>query len=207
MQKKFRFVKIKIYKMKKLIFLLPLCFLLSNCSSDSSSSSSINFKFTLDGYYDFISVPEADDPNLFWDSEIQSNGSTTYTISKRVKRLGSNPIYNEDLIVFQIQLNTVGPLVVNQEYPIAACYFDNDLPFYDDVFDVFNCNSISLQKTATTTGQIKITALNGENLSGTFSFGNLLNSNPNSFYTGCSNQPTQQLFSISNGIFTNIPKF
>jgi hypothetical protein len=193
--------------MKKLIFLLPLCFLLSNCSSDSSSSSSVNFKFTLDGYYDFISVPEADDPNLFWDSEIQNNGSTTYTISKRVKRAGSNPIFSEDLIVFQMEINTDGPLVVNQVYPIAACAFDNDLPFYDDVFDVFNCNSISLQKTGSTTGQIKITALNGDNLSGTFSFGNLINSNPINFYSGCSTQPSQNVFSISNGIFTNIPKF
>lgn len=196
--------------MKKLILLLPLCFLLSNCSSDSSdggSSSSVNFKFTLDGYYDFIPVPEEDDPNLFWDSELENNGSTTYTISKRVKRAGSNPIFSEDLIVFQMEINTDGPLVVNQVYPITACAFDNDLPFYDDIFDIFDCNSISLQKTASTTGQIKITALNGENLSGTFSFGNLINTNPNDFYSGCSTQPTQNVFSISNGIFTNIPKF
>ena len=198
--------------MKKLIFLLPLCFLLSNCSSDSSSSSggsssSVNFTFTLDGYYNFIPVPEADDPNLFWDSEIQNNGSTTYTISKRVKRAGSNPIFNQDLIVFQMEINTVGPLVVNQVYPIAACGFNNDLPFYDDNFNIFECNAISLQKTATTTGQIKITALSGDNLSGTFSFGNLINSNPSDFYTSCSTQPTQSVFSISNGIFTNIPKF
>ena len=195
--------------MKKLIFLLPLCFLISNCSSDSSSGSntSVNFKFTLDGYYDFIPVPEADDPNLFWNSEIQNNGSTTYTISKRVKRAGSNPIFSEDLIVFQIEINTVGPLVVNQVYPITACDFNNDLPFNDDVFDIFDCNSISLQKNASTTGQIKITALSGDNLSGTFSFEKLINSKSNSFYTSCSTKPTQQVFSISNGIFTNIPKF
>jgi len=195
--------------MKKLIFIFPLCFLLSNCSSDSSDggSSAVNFKFTLDGYYDFIPVPEDDDPNLFWDSEIQNNGSTTYTISKRVKRAGSNPIFNQDLIVFQMEINTDGPLVVNQVYPISECSFDNDLPFYDDNFNIFDCNSISLQKTATTTGQIKITALNGDNLSGTFYFGNLINSNPNDFYSGCSTQPTQNVFSISNGVFTNIPKF
>ncbi len=197
--------------MKKLIFLLPLCFLLSNCSSDSSSdssnNSSVNFTFTLDGYYDFVPITESDDPFLYWNAEIENNGSTTYTISKQLKRAGSNPIFNQDIVNFQITINTVGPLVVNQVYPITACDFDNDFPYNDDNFVLFGCNWISLEKTATTTGQIKITALNGDNLSGTFSFGNLINSVPNSLYTSCSTKPTQQAFSISNGIFTNIPKF
>lgn len=195
--------------MKKLIFLLPLCFLLSNCSSDSSDggSSAVNFKFTLDGYYDFVPITETDDPFLYWNAEIENNGSTTYTISKQLKRAGSNPIFNQDIVNFQITINTVGPLVVNQVYPITACGFQNDFPYNDDNFVLFGCNYISLEKTVTTTGQIKITALNGDNLSGTFSFGNLINSVPSNFYSGCSTQPTQNVFSISNGIFTNIPKF
>jgi hypothetical protein len=193
--------------MKKLIFLLPLCFLLSNCSSDSSDggSSAVNFKFTLDGYYDFVPVTETLDPFLYWDAEIENNGSTTYTISKQLKRAGSNPLFNQDVVNFQITINTVGPLVVNQVYPISVCGFDNELPFNDDNFE--GCNVLYLGKTSTTTGQIKITALNGDNLSGTFSFGNLLNDDTASVVFGCTGQPTQQLFSISNGVFTNIPKF
>lgn len=194
--------------MKKILCIIGLSFLLSNCSSpDSTSNSDGDFKFTLDGYYNFTPVTERDDPFMFWIADIENNGSTTYTISRQLKRVGSNPLFNQDIINFQISINTVGPLVVNKVYPITACNFNNDLPFNDNNFDVFDCNSISLQKNAATTGQIKITALSGDNLSGTFSFEKLINSNPNSFYTSCSTKPAQQVFSISNGIFTNIPKF
>lgn len=191
--------------MKKLIFILPLCFLLSNCSSDSSSNSAVNYKFTLDGYYDFVPVTETLDPFLFWDAEIQNNGSTKYTIAIQLKRAGSNPVFNQDNVNFQLTINTVGPLVVNQVYPISACGFENELPFNDDNFE--GCNVLYLEKTSTTTGQIKITAIDGEKLSGTFSFGNLKNTDTATVIFGCTDQPSQQLFSISNGVFTNIPKF
>jgi hypothetical protein len=67
-----------------------------------------------------------------------------------------------------------------------------------------------LAKDIPTTGQIKITSFDGNHLSGTFYFNNLINSISNQQYSalfGCTSFPTQQYFTISNGIFTNIPKF
>ncbi len=197
-------MKLKIY------LILGLSLLLSNCSSsDSDSSSDGDFKFTLDGYYNFTPVTETDDPFMFWIANIENNGSTTYKISRQLKREGSNPIFNQDIVNIDLSINIVGPLEANHIYPITVCKFDClDLPYNDG--NNGGCNTIDLVKDLTTTGQIKITSFDGNNLSGTFYFNNLANSISNQQYAavfGCTSFPAQQHFTISNGVFTNIPKF
>jgi hypothetical protein len=191
--------------MKKIFCSVLIILLFVNCSnSDNSSSSKSDFKFTLDGYFEFIPVADDDDPSLFWDNYLENNGSTTYTISKRVKRAGSNPLFNQDIITVQLTINVVGALKVNQVYPIANCNFSGDLPYKDGNADW--CNQVELTKDGTTLGQIKITSLDNNNLSGTFNFNNLINDFPYVAF-GCTSSPSQNRFSISNGVFTNIPKY
>ena len=191
--------------MKKILYIIGLSFFLSNCSSpDSTSNSDGDFKFTLDGYYNFTPVTETDDPFMFWIANIENNGSTTYKISRQLKRAGSNPIFNQDIVNIDLSINIVGALEANHIYPITVCDFAfvGGLPYND--FNMGECNSTDLIKDLTTTGQIKITSIKGNNLSGTFYFTNLINVFD---YSNCSSHPSQKRFSISNGVFTNIPKF
>lgn len=199
-------MKLRIY------LILGLSLLLTNwSSSDSVNSLDGEFKFTLDGYYDFTPVTETDDPFMFWIANIENNGSTTYKISRQLKRVGSNPIFNQDAVNIELSINIVGPLEANHTYSITACKIEClGLPYNDNNAELLGCNSLDLGKDLTTTGQIKITSFDGNNLSGTFYFNNLVNSISNQQYSalwGCSSFPAQQHFTISNGIFTNIPKF
>lgn len=162
--------------MKKLIFLLPLCFLLSNCSSDSDSSSNdsnpnpdsrITLKLNGDNYHEEVSFPP---PNytlvhsLTWSGEPGSGYSINgYITNTTVTTFGT---------VKSIDINLGTTITEGQIIPVSTAGFD------------FSLTSTGLLNSmeyffvsGTTTGQIKITHFDGVKLSAEFTFNSIKSTN------------------------------
>ncbi len=160
--------------MKKLIFLLPLCFLLSNCSSDSSSDSNSNpnpdsrITLILNGvtYHEEVSFPP---PNytlvhsLSWYGSTGSNyGIRGYITNGNDTTLG---------MVKNLNLNFGTSIEEGQIIPVSTTGFDFSLT--GDLLNPMDYLFVS----GTTTGQIKITYFDGVKLSAEFTFNSLKSNN------------------------------
>lgn len=158
--------------MKKLIFLLPLCFLFSNCSSDSSDDSNSNpdsritLKINGETYHEDVSFPP---PNytlvhsLTWDYATGSN----YTINGFVTNGNDTSLG----IVKELFINLGNSIEEGQVIPVTTTGFDFSL-----TGDLINPMDY-LFESGTTTGQIKITHFDGVKLSAEFSFNSLKSNN------------------------------
>jgi hypothetical protein len=159
--------------MKKLIFLLPLCFLLSNCSSsDSSDASNSNpdsrITMNLNGvtFHEEVSFPP---PNytlvhsLTWSHATGTN----YTINGYVTN-GNDTTLG---IVKELRINLGNNIQEGQIIPVTTTGFDFSLN--GDLLNPMDYLFVS----GTTTGQIKITHFDGVKLSAEFTFNSLKSNN------------------------------
>jgi hypothetical protein len=157
--------------MKKLILLLPLCFLLSNCSSDSSDGNSnpdsrITLKINGETYHEEVSFPP---PNytlvhsLTWYGGTGSNyGISGYVTNGNDTTLG---------IVKYLSINLGNNIEEGQIIPVSTTGFDFSLT--GDLLNPMDYLFVS----GTTTGQIKITHFDGVKLSAEFAFNSLKSNN------------------------------
>jgi hypothetical protein len=159
--------------MKKLILLLPLCFLLSNCSSDSGSSSNSNpdsrITLKLNGvtYHEDVSFPP---PNytlvhsLTWSHAT----GTDYSINGYVTN-GNDTTLG---IVKELRINLGTSITEGQVIPVSSTGFDFSLTT-SDLINPMEYFFVS----GTTTGQIKITHFDGVKLSAEFTLNSLKSNN------------------------------
>jgi len=158
--------------MKKLILLLPLCFLLSNCSSDSSDGGSSNpdsrITLKLNGvtFHEEVSFPP---PNytlvhsLTWSHATGTN----YFINGYVTN-GNDTTLG---IVKNLRINLGASIAEGQVIPVSTADFDFSL-----LGDLLNPMDY-LFESGTTTGQIKITHFDGVKLSAEFTLNSLKSNN------------------------------
>lgn len=191
---------------KKILLFTAITLLLSGCSSDDTTSSNNydfgTIHFTLEGYHSFSN---SDDIGCEFITYINNNGTKTYTISSLIERVGNNPIFEQDLILFDFEFTQVGDIQVGQT--IAINNMDNFtflLPYNNNNSSyLINCNQIELVKQSSSSGQIIITQIDNDFVYGDFEFNNL-NNGGGVDYNGnhpCSNYPSQQNFNIINGTF------
>lgn len=161
--------------MKKLIFLLPLCFLLSNCSSDSDSSSNdsnpnpdsrITLKINGETYHEEVSFPP---PNYTLVHSLTWGGGsgTDYGISGYVTN-GNDTTLG---IVKYLSINLGSNIEEGQIIPVSTNGFDFSLT--GDLLNPMDYLFVS----GTTTGQIKITHFDGVKLSAEFTFNSIKSTN------------------------------
>lgn len=201
--------------MRKKIYLfitLSSLFFLS-CSNDNDNSTSniedASFKFEIEGGLKFTSKIPNSDLNLAcgYSSYLNNNGSKKHTITGQVHRLGDNPLYLQDGILFNIEFTTTGDLQVNQIIQINSFNpFSVFLPYksIDNYSQGSNsCNSLQLQQQAISTGFVKITQITNQYIYGEFQLNNLKNVGGINIVNGnsCPNYPTQQNYNIINGTF------
>jgi hypothetical protein len=173
--------------MKKLILLLPLCFLLSNCSSDSSDGGSSNpdsritLKINGETYHEEVSFPP---PNYTLVHSLTWGGGsgTDYGISGYVTN-GNDTTLG---IVKYLSINLGSDIEEGQIIPVSTNGFDFSLT--GDLLNPMDYLFVS----GTTTGQIKITHFDGVTLSAEFAFNSVKSIN----YTGP--------FSFENTVTGNI---
>ena len=214
--------------MKKLITLAFAVSILLGCSSSDDSQSSDHFvSFKLVGYHNYT-----DDYDITsnWEVAELINGKYRYTINALVDREGvdnpdephtSSPFFIEFEVAQPIQVGQI--ITINEITGISGQFPTNNNPIVNNNMPCYNIDqtnqTISMipEITQNTTGQVKITNINGDKISGTFYFNNLSNFFYNQFisgqnyyqYFGCNpttapSAPTTM--TISNGSFNNIPK-
>lgn len=157
--------------MKKLILLLPLCFLLSNCSSDSSDSNSnpdsrITLKINGETYHEEVSFPPPDYTlvhSLTWSHATGTN----YTINGYVTN-GNDTTLG---IVKNLRIDLGASITEGQVIPVSTAGFDFSL--LGDLLNPMDYLFVS----GTTTGQIKITHFDGVKLSAEFTLNSLKSNN------------------------------
>jgi hypothetical protein len=194
-----------------LIILLVL--LVISCSNDSSNSSStdevVNFKFEVEGGLKFTSKIQSPDfiQYCIYSNFLNSDDSKRHNLVGKVYRLGNNPIYLQDSIYFYIEFTTSGDLQVNQIIQLNQLNsFSAFLPYKSEEYysqGANFCNSLQLERQATSSGFVKITQITDDYVYGVFEFNNLLN--VGGYYTEggylCPNYPSQQNHNIINGTF------
>lgn len=160
--------------MKKLFFFLPLCFLLSNCSSsDSSDASNSNpdsrITMNLNGiaFHEEVSFPP---PNytlvhsLTWSHATGTNYSINgYVTNGNDTTLGT---------VKSLYINLGTSITEGQIIPVNTSGFNFSLTS-SDLINPMEYFFVS----GTTTGQIKITHFDGVKLSAEFTFNSLKSNN------------------------------
>lgn len=214
--------------MKKIIALAFVVSFLFGCSSSDSSQTSSHFvSFKLVDYHNY-----SDDYDITanWNVAQLINGKYRYTINALVDRDGvDNPNEPHTASPFFIEFEVVQPIQVGQIITIdeitglSGQFPTNNNPISNNGMPCYNIDqtnqtiSMMPEIVQNTTGQVKITNISGNKISGTFYFMNLHNrfynevmSGQNFYqYFGCSptiapTAPTTM--SISNGAFNNIPQ-
>lgn len=191
--------------MRKILFLL-LAFpsiLFVGCSSDDNSSDEDSYlNFTLDGFFDFS---DTDNYGSYIQRQLNNDNTKTYTINSLMRRNGSNPIFEQDAIFFNVEFTIPDDIFVNQVIQVTSFSYTNEFLLLPHNNNNFNgqtatnfCDQLWLQTNTSTTGTLTITQINDEHVYGTFNFNNLSNSNSGS---SCTNYPNQQYYNISQGEF------
>jgi hypothetical protein len=207
--------------MKKnvLIALIILCSssIFIGCSSDSdksdsdsnSTNSDLKVQFTLVGYNDYQG---SYDILNYFNTKKESNGTTTYHLNSRVDRKG---IDSDDkahvTLVFELWFNATESLKAGQIFNLSK---NNVTGIIGDGFPVSNndpiggpgsyCGYLGIEFDNTTVGQIKITSVNGDRISGEFYFNNLHNYYTDGYYNKCSQLSMPAQVNISKGAFLNV---
>ena len=212
--------------MKKLITLVFAVSFLFGCSSsdDNQDSNSYSFSFNLDGYHKY---KNSNNLQTTWNYTQLSNGRYSYTIQALTLDREGAESPDDTIFPFSFSFEVLNPIEVGQiisinNIDLSPCSFPtNNAPLGALPFDccnlVDNAYYMRPELTSSTTGQIKITAINGDKISGTFFFNNLSNFFYGQYPFGSGNwyqnsclggtitapvAPTT--ISISNGSFNNI---
>jgi hypothetical protein len=214
--------------MKKLITIVFAVTIMFGCSSSDDGEQSNNLlSFKLVGYHNYS---DDFDVTSYWEVEELTNGNFRYTINALVDRDGvDNPDEPHTASPFRLEFE------VNQQIEVGQIINIDEIDFIEGNFptnnnsinpvgpcytsDIVNQSSVSMQPeiTPSTTGQIKITGINGDSISGTFFFNNLRNFYYNEVqpgqnyyqFFGCSTStvPAAPItMTISNGRFNNLLK-
>ena len=207
--------------MKKnvLIALIILCSssILIGCSSDSdksdpdsnSTNSDLKVQFTLVGYNDYQG---SYDVLNYFNIKKESNGTTTYHLNSRVDRKGVDSDDKAHVtLVFELWFNATESLKAGQIFNLSK---NNLTGIIGDGFPVNNndpiggpgsyCGYLGIEFDNTTVGQIKITSVNGDRISGEFYFNNLHNYYTDGYYNKCSQLSIPAQVNISKGAFFNV---
>lgn len=212
--------------MKNFSFLKSLCLVVlvvasfTNCSSDNSDDSSENdsnpdlkVKFTLDGYNDYEGKY---DILNFWESSLQKNGTTEYSLNTFVSRNGVDSDEKAHVSApFDISFIATEPLKSGQVYNLSNINISGNFSLNNVLPNswVGTCGYLNIEIDNSTTGQIKITSVSEKRLSGEFSFTNLHNLYYNSGsstlknwyeYYGCFDSSIPEYVNISKGKFYNV---
>lgn len=203
--------------MKKVFYLLLIITstLFLGCSSEDASSedgSNLGYlKFGVQGGFDFETVSELGWNDCQLSVEINNNGTKKYTIGSPVKRVGSNPLFEQDFIMINFQFDSDEDIQVNQVIPIQNIsdassdnYLTLNLPYNNNNYDLTGCN-LELEKQLTSVGFLKITQISNDFVYGEFQFSNLQNLGGEDLLGNqCQNYPSQQNYNIINGTFKAI---
>ena len=218
--------------MKKLITLVFAITLMFGCSSDSSSSDSNQspnnlLSFKLVGYHNYLGHTAG----AHYEVAQLTNGNYKYRISVNVYREGiETPNQTQNACFFILEFTSNQPIItgqiidLNEITSVSGQFPTNNNPLSNNgIKPCVNNNqtnqtiNMTPEITQNTTGQIKITNIDGNKISGTFFFTNLHNFYYNEAllgqnyyqYYGCNSTTAPSApttMSISDGTFNNIPK-
>jgi hypothetical protein len=192
--------------------LVAISTILFGCSADDTSSeddSNLGYlKFGVQGGFNYETAEELGWNDCQFDVNLNNDGTKKYTIISAIKRVGNNPLFEQDLILVNFEFDLNEDIQINQIIPIENIsdgVIDNNLnltlPYDNDNYDYIGCN-LELEKQSTSTGFLKITQITNDYVYGEFQFSNLQNlGGYNLFGTQCQNYPTQQNYNIVNGTF------
>jgi hypothetical protein len=201
--------------MKKCIYFLAIVVstIFLSCSNDNSNDNSnnnvVSMKFEIEDGLKFTS--QIQNTDLYqacgYSSYLNNDGSKKHTITALVNRLGENPLYLQDLIIFEIEFTTSGDLQANQIIEMSDLNsFSVFLPYnsegnYSQAIN--SCDTLQLEQKVTSTGFVKITQITADYVYGEFQLNNLLNVGGVNIFNGnlCPNYPNQQNYNITNGTF------
>ena len=192
----------------------------TNCSNDNSDDSNQNdsnpdlkVKFTLDGYNDYEGKY---DILQSWESSLQKNGTTEYSMRAIVSRKGVDSDDKAHVSAsFYLSFIASESLKAGQIYNLSQIDTDGVFSLKNDMSNnpTGICGYLSIEIDNSTTGQIKITSVSGKRISGEFYFTNLHNVYYNSgsptfknWYenVGCFDSSIPKYVNISKGEFFNV---
>ncbi|MBC5839293.1 hypothetical protein [Flavobacterium muglaense] len=213
--------------MKNFRFLRSFCLVVlvvasfTNCSNDNSDDSNqvasnpdLKVKFTLDGFNDYEG--EYDELN-YWESSLQKNGTTEYSLTTLADRKG---IDSDDKAHVALHFNF--SFIATEQLKAGQIYNISQINYVDGNFALKNdepnsllgiCGYLNIEIDNTTTGQIKIKSVSGKRISGEFYFTKLHNVYYNSgsptfknWYenVGCFDSSIPKYVNISKGEFFNV---
>ncbi|MDR7210925.1 hypothetical protein [Flavobacterium piscis] len=212
--------------MKNFRFLKSFCLValvvtsFTNCSNDNSDNSNpdnsnpdLKVKFTLDGLNDYDGQY---DVLNYWESTLQKNGTTQYTLNTMLNRTGVDSDEKAHISVpFNLSFIATESLKTGQIYNISKINTSGVFSLKNDKPNSWTavCGYISIEIDNSTTGQIKITSISGKRISGEFYLTNLHNeyynlvaySTKNRYeYSGCFDSSIPKFVNISKGQFFNV---
>ena len=188
--------------MKKTLTLLFSLVIILGCSSESGSSEE-DLEFD---YYMRFEIPNnfSYDGFASFDKYINNDGSLDYEITGFLKRVGSNPIFEQDGIPFFIDFTLDNEIQVNQVIEIQNLDSPSgSFPYNNNNFSTPEFCSLQLEYQPSSTGFLKITQITEDYVKGEFKFYNLKNSGGTNLFTfePCPDYPSQQNYNIVNGVF------
>jgi hypothetical protein len=189
--------------MKKIFIQFFILTILLGCSSDSSNSED---DLDLDYFMRF------EIPNNFNYKEsitivseyLNNDGSINYNFTAILKRVGSNPLFEQDVITFDIDFTLDNEIQVNQIIQIQNLNsIGGSFPYNNNNFSAPEFCALELESQPSSTGFVKITQITEDYIKGEFEFYNLKNSGGTNPLTSepCPNYPNQQNYNIVNGSF------
>lgn len=212
--------------MKNFRFLRGFCLVVlvvasfTNCSNDNSDDSNpddsnpdLKVKFTLDGLNDYQGKY---DILNYWESSLQKNGTTEYSMTAVVDRKGVDSDEKAHVSArFYLSFIATESLKVGQVYNLSQINTSGVFSLKNDVPNTFTgiCGYLNIEKDNSTTGQIKITSVSEKRISGEFYLINLhnayynlvANSSKNTYeYFGCFDSSIPKYVNISKGQFFNV---
>ena len=194
------------------IVLIAISTFFLGCSNNGTSSGTGSnlgeLKFGVEGGFNFETVDDFGWNDCQLSVELNNNGTKKHKIMSIVKRIGNNPLFQQDMITIVFEFDLNGDIQVNQMVqienisdPMIGDDLDLDLPYNNDNYDQTGCN-LELEKQSTSTGFIKVTKITNDFVYGEFQFSNLRNLGGRDLNLNvCPNYPTQQNYNIINGTF------
>ncbi len=181
----------------------------SDTNPSSSANPDLKVQFTLVGYNDYQGMY---DVSNYFDTQKESNGTTTYHLNSLVDRKGVDSDDKAHVSLnFEIWFNASESLKAGQIFNLSK---NNVIGISADGFPINNsdpiggpgsfCGYLGLEFDSSTVGQIKITAINGNRISGEFYYNNLKNYYNNSYYKNCNQESMPTQVNISKGTFFNV---
>lgn len=189
-------------KIFSISFLILTTLFFIGCSKDAidelNSYNKLGLKFEIPNNFNYQQSISS------FTEYINNNGSIDYSVEGLMQRVGNNPLFDQDLIVFSIDFTLVNEIQVNQIIKIQNLNsVGGRFPYSNNNFSLITECALELEKQPSSTGFVKITEITEGSISGEFEFLNLKNvGGTNLFnYEPCPNYPGQQNYNIVKGSF------